>query len=525
MLRNPRISSCLCSVTRPLVWIFLLGCPLFYLTLNSAAAELRESLLSKSIVTVNAYKGKNKTDYGSGFIVQSDRFNGYVVTNSRFLEGSDTTTVSVPYSGAELVAQVLRNEPSYDFVLLKVNGLNLPPLEFSRNLPQVGAVVWSAVKWSGDNTSVGLARGILRSSYQMAASEIVLLSHSATLGQGGVGSVLLNECGHVIGLNMGSAAADASARAVAVSSLRSVLQAQNIRITFAPGECISEVAQATNKADLATVVARKAQTAATKAQNLATLLEKKLDRSNQRSESLSRQTRAAKQKADSALLAAENAQKNTDANKIELARTTASLEAEALAMRQRYEKGQADSEQRFKEALEEQQSEAIFREYMLIGTSLVLLIGMVIVFLVMRGRRKSTPAQVAESSAPPDQEPVKSDTEHHFAALTEFVLDGRDDEGIRYLLRISGDQLLNEEGVVIGRNPKDSPYVINHADVSRMHARMRVMKNRVFIEDLGSTNGTSVNGQSIEEKGLVSIDSGDQIIIGSVVMNLRVLSA
>ena len=51
------------------------------------------------------------------------------------------------------------------------------------------------------------------------------------------------------------------------------------------------------------------------------------------------------------------------------------------------------------------------------------------------------------------------------------------------------------------------------------------MKNRVFIEDLGSTNGTSVNGQSIEEKGLVSIDSGDQIIIGSVVMNLRVLSA
>jgi predicted component of type VI protein secretion system len=116
-------------------------------------------------------------------------------------------------------------------------------------------------------------------------------------------------------------------------------------------------------------------------------------------------------------------------------------------------------------------------------------------------------------------------TELHDEAFDEFVLDGRDDDGIRYLLRISGDQLLNIGGVIIGRNPKDSPYVINHADVSRKHARMRVMKNRVFIEDLGSTNGTSVNGQSIEEKGLVSIDSGDQIIIGSVVMNLRVLSA
>ena len=68
-----------------------------------------------------------------------------------------------------------------------------------------------------------------------------------------------------------------------------------------------------------------------------------------------------------------------------------------------------------------------------------------------------------------------------------------------------------------------SPYVINHADVSRKHARMRVMRDRIFIEDLGSTNGTSVNGQTIDDKGPVSVESGDQIIIGSVVMKLRVL--
>jgi pSer/pThr/pTyr-binding forkhead associated (FHA) protein len=107
----------------------------------------------------------------------------------------------------------------------------------------------------------------------------------------------------------------------------------------------------------------------------------------------------------------------------------------------------------------------------------------------------------------------------------EYVLDGRDEDGIRYLLRISGDQMVNPEGVIIGRNPQDSPYIINHADVSRKHARMKVMKNRVFIEDLGSTNGTSVNGQSIDDKGPVSITNGDQIIIGSVVMKLRVLGA
>lgn len=49
------------------------------------------------------------------------------------------------------------------------------------------------------------------------------------------------------------------------------------------------------------------------------------------------------------------------------------------------------------------------------------------------------------------------------------------------------------------------------------------MKDRVFSEDSGSTNGTSVNGQAIEDKGLVTVNHGDQIIIGSVVMKLRVL--
>lgn len=103
--------------------------------------------MNNSIVTVNAYVGKGIATRGSGFVVQSDRFNGYVITNSSYIDGSDTTTISVPNTGAELAAKVLRNEPAYDFVLLKVNGLNLPPLEFGSKSPKVGEVVWSAVKW------------------------------------------------------------------------------------------------------------------------------------------------------------------------------------------------------------------------------------------------------------------------------------------------------------------------------------------------------------------------------------------
>ena len=68
----------------------------------------------------------------------------------------------------------------------------------------------------------------------------------------------------------------------------------------------------------------------------------------------------------------------------------------------------------------------------------------------------------------------------------------------------------------------DSAYIIIHVDVSRRAARLKVTKNRVFIEGLGPINSISVNGQSIDHKGAVSVVDGDQIIIGSIVMKLKI---
>ena len=52
---------------------------------------------------------------------------------------------------------------------------------------------------------------------------------------------------------------------------------------------------------------------------------------------------------------------------------------------------------------------------------------------------------------------------------------------------------------------------------------MILMQDRVFIEDLGLTDGTSLNVKAIEEKALVTVNNRDQIIIGSVIIKLRVL--
>jgi len=74
-----------------------------------------------------------------------------------------------------------------------------------------------------------------------------------------------------------------------------------------------------------------------------------------------------------------------------------------------------------------------------------------------------------------------------------------------------------EPGATIGREGCD--ITLSDPDVSRRHAAIQIVRDEVSIEDLGSTNGTLVNGQRIEERRRLS--DGDEIQIGSTVWRLR----
>lgn len=332
--------------------------------------------------------------------------------------------------------------------------------------------------------------------------------------------MLLNECGQVLGLNFTQPASDGAIRALDLMTLRNFLSQQNVNITLAKSTCVSEVVRAREKAELASAEARRAQNEAQQAQSVAKDLEKQLNATKQSNSDLVRQTRIARERAEVAINKAEQAQARADDTRRELEEKTVVLREETQAMIKAFEADRLKSEERFQDLLTSQQESAESRERILVGFAgaLIVLIGIVMFLARIRVNGGKAPLRsVSEGVAEPKH------TQLHREELSEYVLDGRDDDGIRYLLRISGDQLVDQSGVIIGRNPKDSPYIINHADVSRKHARIKVKNNRVFIEDLGSTNGTSVNGQSIDDKGLVSVSSGDQIIIGSVVMKLRVM--
>jgi len=71
---------------------------------------------------------------------------------------------------------------------------------------------------------------------------------------------------------------------------------------------------------------------------------------------------------------------------------------------------------------------------------------------------------------------------------------------------------------VVGRlDSCDIP--INDSSVSREHARINQMGDDYSVEDLGSTNGTMVNGQTI--RGVVRLKPGDMITFGSVEFRLE----
>ncbi len=67
---------------------------------------------------------------------------------------------------------------------------------------------------------------------------------------------------------------------------------------------------------------------------------------------------------------------------------------------------------------------------------------------------------------------------------------------------------------VIGRSKKCSIF-INDNFMSHSHSRIFKEDDGFFIEDLGSTNGTMLNGKAVKEEALELLD-GDKICIGQV---------
>src|ERR1700733_10175021 len=76
--------------------------------------------------------------------------------------------------------------------------------------------------------------------------------------------------------------------------------------------------------------------------------------------------------------------------------------------------------------------------------------------------------------------------------------------------------IATDKQIVVGRS-SDLDMVLVEDMVSRKHARIAMQNEQIWIEDLGSTNGTFVNGEKIKRARL---KEGDRVLIGTSILKL-----
>ena len=456
---------------------------------------------------VRAYDNNRIVTEGTGFVVNEE---GHVLTNAHLIEQADQLTVLSLKTGAEILSQQTFVNEDMNLALLHVQGLGLPPLNLSEQGAGVGRIV-QTLKYATDKT-VQLSQGTI-GVYQdipgMTADDptVHMLQHNAMITSREFGMPLFNECGQVIAMNTPEPDAghwltgritepEGKVLALRSNDIIIALKDKEITHTAVTEVCLSAVERAEQMA----MQQQKAAMAAAAAKDEA--------------EKAQQQAEAAKAVAETAKVAAEE-----DAAKKKQAAQTA--EAARLA---------AEETARLKqEEAERLQQEQIKKEEQLLWS---LTTGTILVLLALLGwsisarskRKKLQSAADRASTAEQEAEEARQVAANApKPAPFKCILEGQDNAGKQFTLSIPALALGDPAGVVLGRNPADSEFIIDHDEISREHTRLTYTNDRLYAEDLDTLNGTTVNGQLLEPLEKVLLQDKDRLQMGPLILTVRLV--
>jgi pSer/pThr/pTyr-binding forkhead associated (FHA) protein len=86
----------------------------------------------------------------------------------------------------------------------------------------------------------------------------------------------------------------------------------------------------------------------------------------------------------------------------------------------------------------------------------------------------------------------------------------------------SSIELADPDSYIMGRDQK-ADIVLNHPAVSRTHVQFTPKKGKWMIKDLGTANGTQLNGKTLSKEE--QLTEGDQIDIGEYSFNISKIEA
>lgn len=519
-------------------------------------SQIDVNAISESIVRVCAHDRNKIAAEGSGFVINAE---GYVLTNAHLLSDAERLTVISLKTGAEIVAQQVFAKRDMNLALLRVQGLGLPALNLSEQGTDVDRAVLTLKFGTAD--SVYISQGKIVTHHDVTGTRsgdpvIHLLKHTAIVTSKAFGMPVFNECGDVVAINLPDPRGRWPFRRNAeptdiMFALRSgdiitTLKDREIANTVVEEACLSAAERAiadSIKTAADSIRAAKAradsikQAATDSIKAAADSIKTTADSLKAAAERTDAANRAARTRADSATQAAADSIKAAEAR----------VESERMArLAAEREKARADS---INQAKQEQTSQQL--AWIIIGSAglvLVVLLG----WLVSSQRKKAQLQNTASRLSEAEQE---AEAARQAAANAPqpapfgCILEGHDNTGRSFALRISALALGDQSGVILGRSTNKADFVIDHEAVSREHVRLTYTKGEfvsedlafqlrtpdggwqiaytcgeLFAEDLETTNGTQVNGQPLHPRQQARLQNNDQLAIGPVVFNVRLVS-
>jgi serine protease Do len=134
---------------------------------------------------------------GSGFVISED---GFIVTNNHVIEGADQINIEF-FDGKRLEAKLVGTDPKTDIAVLKVEGEDLPFVEFGdSDQMRVGDWVMAMGNPLGQGFSV--SAGIISArGRELSGTYDDFLQTDAAINKGNSGGPLFNLDGQVVGVN------------------------------------------------------------------------------------------------------------------------------------------------------------------------------------------------------------------------------------------------------------------------------------------------------------------------------------
>ncbi len=449
-----------------IAWLAVWVGPL-YASEWSQLSQVEESVVRVINVTHQLDdNGKPIISSGSGTVITA---NGHILTNHHVIKGSRRLLVVSEFSTEPQAAEVVWKSSTKDLAVIKVSGLDLPAATlFSGELKKTAVVRAIGYPGVSDMGSMALdatvTPGEISRIFPSPQTDwnVTIVQHTAGINPGNSGGPLFDNCGRVVGVNTAGPSRDsedtnwASHINESIRALRGQPELRGIAFTEDATPCVS----VTGGSDPA------AANAAAEA--------------NLQAESAQQGAQQAQQQAESATQTAQEAQAQAD-------QATQAVEEALQATR--------------------------------MTNTLIALVA--VVTFVALGLALRKPRREIIRVAGQMVEPLSRLAQSVRRGKPAIALTGFDAQGQPVALRLSRTDLNRQQGgFTVGQHPLLVDQVLNGERLSKRHARFSGSHGSVFVEDLNSSNGTSVNGVACPPFQPVQIRPGDMVDVGGIALRV-----